>query len=422
MNKFFSFMLYILILFYFSIEFEYELKRNFDIEESIVLTFEYKKCTNTIPSLSIPIILAPTSFYDDSSLEMLDGRRVSTNTPLIFNTNEEFSGILFKRKEDNSLWAVEDGELLGVNCYLGLSYRLPNSSLSGLENNEINLFNLNRTRIIESPIFSFDKWNELINKSISSRLYYGENHEDFISNPGIIGPCKIIENGEYWGCFFDNIYFNDKNISLISNETKENYNIYFTSEKSEIIFPLSFQDDFLRITDDHCNILTVPSGKNLFCDYFEKEDYFEMILSNENMDITIEIDNYKKYKLNPIDEDKNRTRIYFKDIEYIIFPLMMFKKFHVQFNAEENVINFYTNDSSILKIKKKPHKDDSSSDSNGLTIFLVILIIIIIIIIGFGIFYFIKKRNKTYHEGDINKFNRFEDDEGQLNSMNEKVF
>ena len=422
MEKFFSsFTLFILMLFYSSIEFEYQLKATITDKDLEILNFDNNICTITIPSLSLPINVA---IKELSGLEYLNDRTFEMSE-IIFNIKpgeNTFSGYLYRNPQDNALWARDDIESDNEYCYLGLSYKFTNSCI-GLESNEVNLWILNRTKKIESPIFSFDKWTELKNDSIISELYYGENHDDFISNKGIKGTCQNIEKGDYWGCLFDNIYFEDKNISLISEETKENYNIYFVSESYDIVFPLSFENEFIRITNDHCNISNSGKSFDLICDYyFENNDTMEMILGNKDMYITIEIDNLKRYKFNPKDEDKKTTRIKFKAINYIILPLIIFKRFHVQFNAENNIINFYTNDSSILQIRKKPKNDDSSSDSNGLTVFLVILIIIILIVFAFGIFYFIKKRNKSHSEGDINKFNRFEDEEGQLNSMNEKVF
>ena len=418
MNKFFSFILYILILFYFSIEFDYELKGDITDEDFEILKLKYKECNITIPSLSIPIIFIPDIVIGHIKQDEKT-REININVEIF---NDVFSGYLYKDINDNSLWVKEDNYHHEDICYLGLSYTFPNSS-SGLEKDEINLFILNKTGKLESPIFSFDKWNELKNDSVISKLYYGENHTDFVSKEGIIGKCKINENIEYWGCFFDNIYFGGNSISLISNETQDNYNIYFVSESYDIIFPSSFQSEFIRLTNESCKIYNGGHGDILMCDdFFESKDYIEMILSTEDMNITIEIDNLKRYKSIHNDLEKKSTRIKFHTHNYIMLPLSIFKQFHVQFDAENKIIKFYTNDTSLLQIKKEPHKEDSSSDSNGLTIFLVILIIIIVIIIGFGIFYFIKKRNKSHSEGEINKFNRFEDEEGQLNSMNEKVF
>ena len=63
-------------------------------------------------------------------------------------------------------------------------------------------------------------------------------------------------------------------------------------------------------------------------------------------------DNVKRYHLNEDVKDIN-TKIQFKNNEYFIFPLIMFKNFHVQFDGEANIISFYTTNKDILEVKKK---------------------------------------------------------------------
>ena len=113
------------------------------------------------------------------------------------------------------------------------------------------------------------------------------------------------------------------------------------------------------------------------------------------MNITLEIDNINRFST-IIDENKTETRIIYEDFNYFIFPLIMFKKFHVQFDAENDIISFYTNDASILQVKKEK-EIEKEKENNGF-IFLLIFIIIIILGIGYGIFWFIRKikrkRNK----------------------------
>ena len=76
-----------------------------------------------------------------------------------------------------------------------------------------------------------------------------------------------------------------------------------------------------------------------------------MKLINENMKIKAEIDSVARFSYNNL--QANRTRIKFDDIDYIVLPLTMFKQFHIQFDANNNIISFYTTDKSILEVKTK---------------------------------------------------------------------
>ena len=136
------------------------------------------------------------------------------------------------------------------------------------------------------------------------------------------------------------------------------------------------------------------------------------------MNITVEIDYSFNYSKNA-DIPKDKTRIRFESNDYIIFPLMMFKRFDIEFNANNKMISFYTKNSSILEVPEKPKKPSSSS---VLTVFLVILIILIVIAGAVGIYFLVKKKFKRNIESDINKFSRFDDDEDFQNINEKRVF
>ena len=159
---------------------------------------------------------------------------------------------------------------------------------------------------------------------------------------------------------------------------------------------------------------------------FEKENEEETNKINVekiNEEISVlKVENSKLKNLNK-DNDKEIIQINFSLENYIIFPLILFKQFHVQFDAEKKVINFYTTNSSLLQVKQEKKETPKNEDesSSGLTAFLVILIILLIIGIGLGVFYFLRKsRNKV--EKDINRFTKFEDEEDFKNMNENKVY
>ena len=84
--------------------------------------------------------------------------------------------------------------------------------------------------------------------------------------------------------------------------------------------------------------------------------------------------------------------------------MIVFKKFHIQFDGENNIISFYTLDKSILQIKQKENNEVKSSLILGL---ILALIIVIVLIFGFTAFYFIKKRKNENEE--INNLNEIID-------------
>ena len=112
------------------------------------------------------------------------------------------------------------------------------------------------------------------------------------------------------------------------------------------------------------------------------------------MDITLEVDKINRFYNYPSSDWT--TNIFFHDFEYIIFPLVMFKNFHVQFDVEKKVISFFSNNTSILEVKKETNetqKNENSVDiSIGIVIFMIILCIILIGFIGFFYYFFYHKK------------------------------
>ena len=109
----------------------------------------------------------------------------------------------------------------------------------------------------------------------------------------------------------------------------------------------------------------------------------------------------------------------------------MFKNFHVQFNLENNTINFYTNDTSLLEVLKKiePNPDPESNPSNEpeeetsdgpsarFIIFLVILGIWLVGGLGHECFLIWKKKQNPDIEKRFNKYSKFEDEDINENKM-----
>ena len=257
---------------------------------------------------------------------------------------------------------------------------------------------------------------------MKTTLYLGDTHENFKTNrkEGIIGTCKTNKLDLFWGCKFNQMSYNGKSIDL-KNEAGNIYQIYFSSEDYNIIFPISFKDNFETITNGQCKYYEdVMSSKDsyVYCDnMFNESQYVLLNLINDDINITIQIDNVNRY--NNGKAENNRTRIKYKDIDYFILPLIMFKQFHVQFDADKELISFYTTDKSILKKRKEENKKDSGN--TGLTIFLVIFIIILILGLLYLAFLFIKKRRNSI-EKNINKYNKFDEDDNFQNMNEKRVF
>ena len=219
--------------------------------------------------------------------------------------------------------------------------------------------------------------------------------------------------------------FNNNIISLMNANKTAYYKIFFSSESHLIVFPELFKEEFNKATNNICQ--EDETSKFLYCNnLFNLEDYISMKLIDDNMTITIEVDNLNRFSSNTQPEQKHKTRIRFDNkIEFFIFPLIMFKNFHVQFDSIDNKISFYTTNKTILELKKEEEEDSKRQEpendsSNTGTIILIIVIILLILVLGFGVFWFIKKRRSA--DKNINKYNKFEDEENFQNMDEKRVF
>lgn len=300
-------------------------------------------------------------------------------------------------------------------CYFGLSPELPPSVELKEGNNTLEY--MKSTKQIDKKIFSLDKWdlNSDLNV-IKSKLYLGYNHKDFNSDKKYIGICDNV-NKTLWGCNFNEMIFNNVTIPLNSSEDgKKFYTIFFSSEDYKIRFPKKFQSIFKEISKEACDYRQALK-KTICKDFFKTDLFIPLKLRNENMDITLEIDSEKRFNSDDsINQDLINMMFTGDDI---IFPLIMLKNFHIQFDGEKNVIRFYSKDKNLLNVKLKEEPKEEEGSSVGLIIFLVILIILIIGGLGYGAFYFIKKRKSSI---DINRFSKYEDEDDFKNMNDKKVF
>lgn len=371
-------------------------------------------CQYWLPSLFIPII------FVDKDTKTSDGEKLVDKTFELkipfFNDYYEFTvqpydNIPFLNK--NYKGTLMKPAIAIKNCYFGIS---PESKNYGtLEKEKFILNDLKSKTLINKKIFSFDEWDIKTDpKNPKTYFNLGESQEVFNSNEGVVGTCQTNPDDSFWGCSFKEMLFNNINIPLANNSTEKFYKIYIASETHNIIFPSSFKRIFIENPNINCKF---NDENYLACsDFFNQENYAPLRLTEENEQfiITGEIDN--KFRFNEDDEKKkNLARVIFQEgLDYIILPLTVFKKFHVQFNAENNEISFYTTDSNILQVKEK------KNSSSGLKVFLILLIILIILALGFGIYWFLKKRRTP--ETNINKFSKFEDEENYKNLNENKVF
>ena len=380
-------------------------------------------CQEWIPSLFSPVLMVDKNKINELIGKSWIEENIDIKIP-IFSFDESIVSYIFYYdflpEKFNVTLAVPKSSSTIEKCYFGLSSNLGYSSQ--LKEEYIILNKLKDSNKI-NKIFSFDKWTLSNNKqSLKTTLYFGDTHDNFKSNRknGIIGTCKTNKLDYFWGCQFNQMSYNGKATDL-KNKTGNIYQIYFSSEDYDIIFPESFKDKFDEITDKKCLFNEdefTPTNNFIYCDnMFNEENYALLNLINDDINITIQLDNVNRY--NKGNAGNNRTRIIYKDINYFILPLIMFKQFHVQFDADNELISFYTTDKSILKNRKEGNKKDSGN--TGLTIFLVIFIIILILALLYLAFLFIKKRRNSI-EKNINKYNKFDEDDNFQNMNEKRVF
>lgn len=412
-----------LLNFPFSNQFYDEYKINIPFSDKELDYFNINKknftiCEQWIPSLFNPIFLLPYDI-DTKKYEKITNINFNLICPVISEENLQIN--LLNYSDYNITFAkIRFDEGIVKNCYFGLNFAFGdyNSILNYSKNILSQLKDINK---IKKKIFSFKKWK--INKdSINTSLYIGDSHDNFIvkNENATIGSCKLNTTYPYWGCFFKGMSFRNSYTDLINDKNNNSYNVYFSSENYQILFPESFKSKFDKITNNSC-VLTEEEAINnygLRCEnFFDKDNYTTIELITDEMNITVEIDNLNRFSEGD-PKKKNITRIKYRNIDYFIFPLIMFKQFHIQFDAEDNLTSFYTTDQSILKVKKDDKQKKDKHSSNASTIFLIIFIILLIVVLVFGVFWFIKKRKNSV-EKNINKYNKFED-EDNFKDMNEK--
>ena len=298
--------------------------------------------------------------------------------------------------------------------YIAKTYNLfpiiwPKYCLFGLDYSEIiyNKQNLNTIKNllpkqIEKNIFSFGKWDLTKQDFIYSRFYIGDYHENFSGNTG---TCNIQNETNYYGCIFNEFIFLNETYSLINENNNKPYIIYFSSEFNKIYFPKNFENKIK-------NCYLQKNKSEFICEKLKNKDYLSLKLRNDNMEITLEVDKINRF-YNYSSSD-GTTNILFHDFEYIIFPLVMLKNFHVQFDVEKKVISFFSNDTSILKVKKKTNETQKNENSDGISIgiiiFIIILCIILIGFIGFFYYFFYYKKKYLNLEKKFIKYSKFDDE------------
>ena len=367
-------------------------------------------CSKWIPSLFSPILIINEEVKTENY--SLTSFKTNIQNPYsIMHNNKPLKMDIYIHDISifNKIYIAKSNVLWPENCLFGLDY----SEIKANEKNLNAIQNLIPGQI-DKFIFSFEKWD--INKQnfIYSKFYIGDSHENFLNN---VGTCNIQNGTGYYGCIFNDFVFLNETYSLM-NENNKSYIIYFASEFNQIYFPNNFKNKF-----KNCH-LEENLVKEFICEDLKNKDYLPLKLRNDNMNITLEVDRKNRFSADS-STSNGVTDIIFHDFDYIIFPLIMLKNFHTQFDVEKKVISFFTNDTKILELKKEePQKtDEPKNDSNGngistgLLILLIILGILLLAGIGYGGFLLYRKRNLTL-EKKFNKYSRFEDEEGDHSLMN----
>ena len=368
-------------------------------------------CPEWFPSLFMPILMIPDKI-DIGTIPPIHDSEFELKIPMI-EKNRNYRYKLFEKikflRQDYTSILMQQQYSKNDLCYLGIASGVDN--YQKIEEKQVILNALKEEGLIDKKIFSFDIWD--IKSDPKTMLFFGDSHDVFNSNNGMIGTCERYPKDSLWGCSFKEMLFNNINIPL-NNGTENLYKIYFSTETHNLIFPIEFQNIFNIYTNSKC---FYNSKSYLTCEgFFDSSGHVPLQLTeaNDNFVITGEVDNVIRFNQNN-DEKKDDARIQFEDIDYIILPLIVFKEFHVQFDAEDNLIKFYTNNPNILKVKEK-----RNNKSSGLTAFIVILIILLVL--GLCLVGYLFIRNKRRTEKNINKFSKFEDEEDYKTINEKKVF
>ena len=197
-------------------------------------------------------------------------------------------------------------------CQFGLGYSDIIAVRTTDNFNYNSMKNLISSKQLEKNVFSFDKWNFNDSELITSKIYIGDSHEDFLEDN--VGTCKINDTN-YFGCIFDDFIFLNETFPL-TKQNNQSYIIYFSSEFTKIYFPQDFMD---KITDNgKCEYSTATSYNiKLTCEELKGKEYLPLKLRSANMNITLEVDYIGRYYQYSIEGVAN---LLFHNYDYIIFP------------------------------------------------------------------------------------------------------
>lgn len=412
--------------------FDLKLKNKTSDQELPLFIETDDKCSKWVPALFSPILIINQDIStEDFTYRDIDIQFKENPATIVKNArfNPELGWNLFSGKMSifNPIFAIKSKIFWPEFCHFGLGYL----DLYVKDNiQEETSFNSIKKLIasgqIEKNIFSFGKWDLNQSEFITSKFYIGNSHENFLEDN--VGTCEIQNGTGYFGCIFNDFIFLNNTYPLINEENNQSYIIYFSSELNKIYFPEYFQDKF-----ENCSSIGSKT-KYFICDELKDKLYLPIKLRNENMNITLEVDNLERFYdfSEEFTISTGISNIDFAKIDFIIFPLTMFKMFHVQFDMGNNTISFYTNDSSILEVPKKeeptptqnpqptqePKKDDEpDGPSTGLIVFLVILSILLIGGLGYGGLLIYKKKHRPDIEKRFNKYSKFEDEDINENKL-----
>ena len=396
--------------------YEITINPNSDSEEFYINdSLDNSPCKHWIPSLFTPFLLVPKENKIDESLKIFN---VNLDIKIPFIDDNELTSFEFYQNipflKDKFHGILMRPLIIHINkCYLGISAGINDYADFNEKNTTLNI--LKENKLIDEKVFSFDIWKISSEyKEAKSKLFLGESINIFNSNDRIEATCQSYKDDLHWGCSFKEMILDDINFEL-KNENQSLYKAYISSEIPDLILPSFLKQ---KIIDLSKNEFIINDDNYLTCNKcFKNSNYVPLKLTEENEEFIIkgQVDNINRFDKED-QEKKSISRIRFEEIDYIVLPLMVFKQFHVQFDADKKLISFYTNDSSILEVKKKGKNGSSSAGR----VFLIIFIILIILCICFGVFWIMRRRGKT--EKNINQFSKFEDEEDYQHMNEKKVF
>ena len=384
-------------------EIELKLKKGPGTDYDLPLYIETNdSCTKWVPALFSPILIINNGINSENYT--LTSFQIKVQNPDSIKENKNAMNMevfSYNISIFNEINIAKSKSKWPSFCRFGLDY---SEVLSGKK--DLNAIKNLIPKQLDKNIFSFGKW-DLNNKDfIYSKFYIGDSHENFLED---VGTCNIQNETGYYGCIFNDFIFSTETYSLINENNNKSYIIYFSSEFNKIYFPKSFEKKIKNCKTEN------EYFPEFICEDLKNKDYMPLILRNDNMNITLEVDKINRF-YNYLYVSEGSSNIIFHEYEYFIFPLTMLKNFHTQFDVEKKIISFYTDDISILEIKrKKSNKSDETEKpknegiSTGLLVVLIILGILLILGIGYGGFLIYKKKYPNMEE-KFNKYSRFNDE------------